>query len=79
MPLFAISNEDADSADMTNEEEIDDNNEEPSPKPVMQVQDLLDKAGFSRIDVLYIVALGFIAMADSTQACYLSVVLPHLT
>ena len=42
------------------------------------VQDVLDKAKFSLIDVMFLVALGLIAMADSMQACYLAIVLPVL-
>ena len=42
------------------------------------VQDVLDKAKFSFIDVMFLVALGLIAMADSMQACYLAIVLPVL-
>ena len=42
------------------------------------VQDVLDKAKFNFIDVMFLVALGLIAMADSMQACYLAIVLPVL-
>ena len=45
----------------------------------MSVQEILDKASFNAIDVIYIIALGLIAIADSMQACYIAVVIPGLT
>ncbi|XP_063674194.1 putative transporter svop-1 [Bolinopsis microptera] len=45
----------------------------------MSVQEVLDKGKFNVIDVLYIIALGLIAIADSMQACYVAIVIPDLT
>ena len=45
----------------------------------MSIQEILDKASFNRIDIIYIVALGLVAMADSMQACYIAIVIPELT
>ena len=44
----------------------------------MTVQEILDTAKFSFIDVMFLVALGLIGIADSMQACYIAIVLPVL-
>ena len=51
---------------------------ERTPDKEMTVQDVLDKASFSMLDVMYLIALGLIGIADSMQACYIAIVLPVL-
>lgn len=44
----------------------------------MSVQEILDKAKFSGLDLMFLISLGLIAIADSMQACYIAIVLPVL-
>jgi hypothetical protein len=45
----------------------------------MSVQEILDKGNFSTIEIMYLIALGFIAIADSMQAAYIALITPTLT